>query len=137
MEPGSSPRVISSRKRVTYKPSTWSVHQFEIWCGEFVCRAVSLRLEGAVLLWLGGGGAAKLDEIALGMPPLQEGNSGRSGLATTLLGSDGTASAMARRLSMSLARPVYVCSGIVFDRFTMPLVERGLIAEIKSRPECF
>lgn len=95
-------------------------------------------MEGALLLWLGGGGAAKLHEIALGMPPTQEGNGGRSALATTLLGSDGRATVtMARRLSASLARPVYVCSGEDFDRFTMPLVECGLIAEIKSRPECF
>ncbi|CAH0626890.1 unnamed protein product [Chrysodeixis includens] len=137
MEAGTSPRVISSRRRITYKPSAWGVHQFEIWSGELVCRAVSLRLDGALLLWLGGGGAARLDEIALGMPPTQEADSERSALATTLLGSDGTATAMARRLSKSLARPVYVCSGVVFDRFTMPLVERGLIAEIKSRPECF
>lgn len=132
------PRVTTSRKRVTYKPSAWRIHQFEIWSGELLCKAVALRVEGALLLWLGGGGPAQLNEIALGMPAPDESDQGsRDGLSTTLIGTDGAAAAMARRLSTALARPVYVCSGVVFDRFTTPLVERGLIAEIKSRPECF
>ena len=135
MEIGTSPRVISSRKRITYKPSGWRVHQFEIWSGELLCRAAALRVEGALLLWVGGSGAAELSEVALGMPAREEG--GRAALASSLLGAEGAAAALARRLSAALARPVYVCSGLVFDRFTMPLVERGLIAEIKSRPECF
>lgn len=136
MEIGTSPRVTSSRKRIIYKTSGWRVHQFEIWSGELVCKAVALRVAGALLLWVGGGGTADLTEIALGMPAPDEGG-GRASLASTLLGAEGAAAALARRLSAALTRPVYVCSGLVFDRFTMPLVERGLITEIKSRPECF
>ncbi|CAB3242786.1 unnamed protein product [Arctia plantaginis] len=136
MQIGSSPNVSSSRKRIVYKPSTWRIHQFEIWSGDLLCKAVALRVQGALLLWLGGAGAAQLSEIALGMPaPSNDGN--RDALSTTLIGADGTAAAMARRLSAALERPVYVCSGVTFDRFTMPLIERGLVAEIKSRPECF
>lgn len=136
MQIGSSPNVSSSRKRIVYKPSNWSIHQFEIWSSDLLCKAVALRVQGALLLWLGGVGPAQLSEIALGMPvPTDSGN--RDALSTTLIGTDGTASAMACRLSTALARPVYVCSGVTFDRFTMPLVERGLVAEIKSRPECF
>ncbi|PZC76542.1 hypothetical protein B5X24_HaOG204441 [Helicoverpa armigera] len=131
METG-KPQVTSSRKDITYKPSAWSVHQFEIWSGELLCKAVALRVDGALLLWVGSGGAPELSEVALGMP-----GAGRAALATTLVGADGAATALARRLSAALARPVYVCSGLVFDRFTMPLVESGLITEIKSRPECF
>ncbi|KAJ8732380.1 hypothetical protein PYW07_014979 [Mythimna separata] len=136
MEIGTSPRVISSRKRITYKPSEWHVHQFEIWSGELVCKAAALRVVGALLLWVGGGGAAELSEVALGVPAREDG-AGRAALASSLLGAEGAATALARRLSAALARPVYVCSGLVFDRFTMPLIERGLMAEIKNRPECF
>lgn len=136
MEIGTSPRVTSSRRRITYKPSEWRVHQFEIWSGELVCKAAALRVDGALLLWVGGGGAAALSEVALGMPA-REAGAGRVALASTLLGAEGAAAALARRLSAALAQPVYVCSGLAFDRFTMPLVERGLMAEIKSRPECF
>lgn len=138
MEMGTSPRVTSSRKPIIYKPSAWRVHQFEIWSGELICKAAALRVDGALMLWLGGsGGAAQLNEIALGMPSSQDNGGCRAALATTLLGTDGSAAALARRLSASLARPVYVCSGLAFDRFTMPLVERGLVAEIKSRPDHF
>ncbi|KAJ8731695.1 hypothetical protein PYW08_014425 [Mythimna loreyi] len=136
MEIGTSPRIKSSRKRITYKPSEWRVHQFEIWSGELVCRAAALRVAGALLIWVGGSGAADLNEVALGMPAREDG-AGRAALASSLMGADGAATALARRLAAALARPVYVCSGLVFDRFTMPLVERGLMAEIKSRPECF
>lgn len=136
MEVGDSPRMSTSRKTVIYKASSWRVHEFEIWSGELLCKAVSLRMQGALLLWLGGGGPALLSEVALGMPGASEPGDGKA-LSTTLLGADGSTAAMARRLAALLARPVYVCSGHQFDRFTLPLVERGLVAEIKSRPECF
>lgn len=115
------------------------MHQFEVWSGELVCKAVALRVDGALLLWLGGGGPAQLSEVALGMPGGGSGDGEGAALATTLLsaGAECAAAATARRLSAALARPVYVCSGLVYDRFTTPLIERGLIAEIKSRPECF
>lgn len=92
------------------------------------------------MLWLGGGREPVLSEIALGMA----GGAGAAlgpamgpALSTSLLGAEGAAAALARRLAVALRRPVYVCTGTQFDRFTLPLVERGLMAEIKSRPECF
>ncbi|CAH0700259.1 unnamed protein product [Spodoptera exigua] len=130
--------LSKSKKRITYKPSGWRIHEFEIWSGDLICKAAALRVEGSLLLWLGGSGEAQLHEIALGMPSLQtQADTAKAALVTTLLGEDGAAAALARRLSAALGRPVYVCSGLVLDRFNMPLVERGLITEIKSRPECF
>ncbi|XP_026753184.2 uncharacterized protein LOC113513390 [Galleria mellonella] len=135
-----SPRKVTSRRRISYKPSAWKVHQFEIWSGELVCRVAVLRADRCLFLWLGGtAGKPELGEMSMGVPApegLLQGCS-RGGLATTLLGADGTSTAMARRLAASLQRPVYVCSSCTLDRFTIPIVERGLISEIKNRPECF
>lgn len=132
-----SPRIITSRRRIVYRQSQWRVHQFQILSGDVVCNVAVLRMEGSLLLWLGGAREPQLSEIAVGMPPADGQTSGRSGLATTLHGAEGTATALARRLTGLLRRPVYVCSGTEFDRFTIPLVERGLMNEIKNNPECF
>lgn len=133
-----SPHTITSHRKIIYRQSGWRVHQFKILSGEVVCTVAVLRMEGSLLLWLGSGSReAELNEIALGMPAHANGAAGRAGLATTLLGVEGAATAMARRLTALLKRPVYVCAGSEFDRFTMPIVERGLIAEIKNKPECF
>ncbi|XP_049866605.1 uncharacterized protein LOC126367220 [Pectinophora gossypiella] len=131
-------RVARSSRRVVYRRPEWRVHQFTVGAGGGVlCRAAALRLPGALLLWLGGGeGPAELGAVALGVPAAE----GRAALATPLAGAGATAeaaAALARRLAQALARPVHVCCGAAFDRFTAPLVERGLIAEIKSRPDCF
>ncbi|KAG7299970.1 hypothetical protein JYU34_017002 [Plutella xylostella] len=117
--------------RVTMCPSLWRVHRFEVWSGERVCAVEALRMQDSLLLWLGAGGAgAALGEVALGA----------GGAATALrAGGAGEARAegLARRLSAALARPVHVCLSAPLDRFTAPLLERALVAEIKSRPECF
>ncbi|XP_037978442.2 uncharacterized protein LOC119694922 [Plutella xylostella] len=117
--------------RVTMCPSLWRVHRFEVWSGERVCAVEALRMQDSLLLWLGAAGAgAALGEVALGA----------GGAATALrAGGAGEARAegLARRLSAALARPVHVCFSAPLDRFTAPLLERALVAEIKSRPECF
>ncbi|KAI5630820.1 proteasome assembly chaperone 4 domain-containing protein [Phthorimaea operculella] len=126
-----------SAKSVVYKDSKWRVHHFEVVSGMgVVCRAAALRVDGALLLWVGGDGPPALGAVALALPARGAGEA----LATPLSGAGPeleSALALSRRLARALARPVHVCCGSAFDRFTAPLVERGLITEIKSRPDCF
>ncbi|KAG6455355.1 uncharacterized protein LOC115446869 [Manduca sexta] len=137
MEAKAAPRIKTSQRRIQYKSSAWCVHEFEVWSGELVCRVAALRMKDSLLLWIGGNAKPALVEVAAGVPMPPSNGSARAGLATALISGDGVAVTLARRLSATLVRPVYVCCGATFDRFTAPLVERGLIAEIKSRPECF
>ena len=130
-----SPSVVTSRRRIKYRESAWRVHQFEVWSEELVCRAVALRMESSLLVWVGDGGQPQLTELAFGIPDVLECKGGA--LATALVGTDGWAVSLARRLTTLLSRPVFVSCGAAFDRFTGPIVERGIIAEIKSRPDCF
>lgn len=125
------PRTVTSRRSIKYRESSWRVHEFELWSDSLVCRVAALRMEGSLLVWLGGE-APRLGQVALGMP-----GAGATSLLGGGAGAEADAAQLARRLSVALARPVYVCCGAAFDRFTMPLVERGLVAEIKSRPDCF
>ncbi|XP_059061643.1 uncharacterized protein LOC131854538 [Achroia grisella] len=138
-----SPRKVTSRRQISYRPTSWKVHQFEVWSGELLCRAAVLRADRSLFVWLGSGsGEPELGDMCMGVPApgwLRAG-AGRGGLGTALVGAEGAegaATALARRLAAALQRPVYICSSCTFDRFTIPLVERGLILEIKSRPECF
>lgn len=119
---------------VVERASGWRVHRFEVWSGELVCRVEALRMRDSLMLWVGAGaGAPLLGDVALGVT----GGDGVA-LATTLVETaGGEAAALARRLTAALSRPVYVCSSLSPDRFTAPLLERALVAEIKSRPECF
>ncbi|VVC87039.1 unnamed protein product [Leptidea sinapis] len=116
---------------IRYRESSWKDNEFEIWSGDFICRVAVLCMEGSLLLWVGGQ-EAHLSEIALGMPQ----NCG-SPLATSLLGEDSGATGLARRLAAALRRPVYVCCGQNFDRFTAPLVEKGIASQMKRHPEYF
>lgn len=131
MEAKTLPKTLSGKRQIKYRESTWRLHEFEVWSGEFICRVVALRMKDSVLLWVGGR-EAQLNEVALGVPLAV----GDGALATTLLG-EGNASGLARRLTLALGRQVYVCCGKVFDRFTAPLVEKGIAAEIKNRADCF
>lgn len=132
LEIGGSPRTASSSRRVIYRASEWKVHEFVVWNGGgAVCRCAALRVQGSVLVWLGASDAApRLGDAALALPAAG---------ATQLLGGavEGAAVPLARRLARLLSRPVYVCCGATFDRFTLPFVERALVMEIKNRPECF
>lgn len=122
------PRVVTSRRRVRYVRSAWRVHSFEVWSGSLVCRVTALRMEGSLLLWLGGGGAEPaLGAVAVAVP----------GAASELHGEAGVAAALARRLAAARGEPVFVCCGVTLDRLTRPLLERALAAEMKSRPDCF
>ncbi|CAH0729079.1 unnamed protein product, partial [Brenthis ino] len=132
MEVEISPKHMSSKRKIKYSKSAWNIHEFEIWSGDLICRVVVLRMKDSLLVWVGGRDA-QLNEVALGVP-LAVGN---GALATTLLGEEGNTSGLARRLTLALGRQVYVCCGKTFDRFTGPLVERGIVAEIKNRPDCF
>lgn len=120
---------------VVKRAGAWRVHRFEVWSGELVCRVEALRMRESLLLWLGAAASDELGAMALGMPGAGAG----AALATPLLGAgeDGPAAALARRLAAALARPVLLCCAAPLDRFTAPLLERALVAEIKSRPECF
>ncbi|XP_038210790.1 uncharacterized protein LOC119831484 [Zerene cesonia] len=129
METISLPKTTSKRK-IEYCRSKWKVHDFEVWSGELICKVAVLCMDGSLLVWVGGDKAA-LSEMALGMP--QEHGS----LATTLLGEESSAAGLARRLATKLQCPVYVCCGQTFDRFTAPLVEKGIAIEFKEHPECF
>ncbi|XP_072940344.1 uncharacterized protein [Epargyreus clarus] len=134
MEPGTSPRVVTTKRKVIYRESSWNVHQFEVWSGELVCRMVALKMEESLMLWLGGEGPAALGELALGMPAA---GVAQGALATRLLAGGGDAAPLALRVAAGLLRPVFVCSSLPLDRFSAPLVERGLAMEIKTRPQCF
>lgn len=127
MDIKSSPRKITSKRRVNYRKSSWTVHEFEVWSGELICRAVALRMKDSLLVWVGGR-EAQLSEVALAVPVTV----GQGALATALLGEEGGATGLARRLTLALGCQVYVCCGQVFDRFTAPLVERGIVSEIKK-----
>ncbi|KAJ2946804.1 hypothetical protein O0L34_g16126 [Tuta absoluta] len=126
-----------SVRRVVFKESKWRIHNFEVVSGVgVVCRAMALRVDGALFLWVGSDGPPALGAVALALPARDAGEA----LATPLAGAGpelDSALGLSRRLARALARPVHVCCGSAFDRFTAPLVERGLIMEIKSRPECF
>lgn len=98
-----------------------------------VCRMAAVRGEGWLLLWAGGG-EPRLDAVALAFPAT---GGGHRAAATALVGDAGAAPALATRLARRLSRPVYLCLGGTFDRFTTPLLERALVAEIKSRPDFF
>ncbi|KAJ0179638.1 hypothetical protein K1T71_004229 [Dendrolimus kikuchii] len=104
MEVGSAPALVSSRCRIIYRSSSWSVHQFEVWSGDIVCRVAALRGAGWLLVWVGGA-EPQLSEMALGMPARSPGADGAA--ATALVGGDGAAPALARRLAARLSRPVY------------------------------
>ncbi|XP_063379568.1 uncharacterized protein LOC134666353 [Cydia fagiglandana] len=133
MVPESGPLVTTSKRRVVYRRSTWAVHEFEVWSGELVCRVAALRMKGSMLLWLGGT-IPELGELALGLPVSE-----RGALATSLSdekAGDGAAG-LARRLALALQRPVWVAASLPFDRFSAPLIARGLVKEIKSRPDFF
>nr|XP_053602356.1 uncharacterized protein LOC128670595 [Plodia interpunctella] len=134
----SSPRIVTSKRRIAYRESTWKVHKFDIWSVELVCKVVVLKVDGALFIWVGGGGngALELGELALGVPAANS-LSGRGGLGTALLGADGGYTALARRLAAWLRRPVYVSSSCGYDRINVPLIERGLITEIKNRTDLF
>ncbi|CAG4976989.1 unnamed protein product [Colias eurytheme] len=125
-----SPLITTSKHQIEYCKSKWKVHDFEVWSGELICKVAVLCMEGSLLVWVGGDKAV-LTEMALGMP--QE----RGSLVTTLLGEESSAAGLARRLATKLQRPVYVCCGQTFDRFTAPLVEKGIAIEMKEHPECF
>lgn len=132
---GTSPKIVTSRRRIKYVRSKWRVHEFEIWSTEMICRVVTLRMKDSVLVWLGSKEEPALGELALGVPAP---GAPRAALASALLGADGAlTTSMARRLAATLNHPAYVACGSMFDRFTLPLVERALITEIKSSPECF
>lgn len=124
---------------VRARDSAWRVHEFEVWSGgALLCRCSALRTAGQLLLWLGGPAARELGQLACGVPgPGVDGARGGAASSTALLGAEAGAPALARRLAALLARPVFVCAGAAFDRFTLPLVEQGLVAEIRRRPECF
>lgn len=131
-----------SKPRIQYKPSTFRVHEFRVLGGDGapLCRCAVLGMPDSLLLWLGDDAERLMGAVALGMPAVDAGQA----LATGLMpgtgraeGAEAAANGLARRLAARLKRPVYVCCGDNFDRLTLPLVERGLVAEIKSRPECF
>lgn len=145
--PGLEKQVL--KPHIQFKPSTWRVHEFRVFGGDGapLCRCAVLRMPDSLLLWLGSDAEPLMGAVALGMPAAVAatgpGDAGLA-LATGLMvgtgraeGADAAANGLARRLAARLARPVYVCCGDNFDRLTLPLVERGLIAEIKSRPDCF
>ncbi|XP_073952061.1 uncharacterized protein [Choristoneura fumiferana] len=126
---GSGPAVASSKRKVVYRRSGWAVHEFSVWAGgALVCRAAALRMRGSLLLWLGGAPPA-LGALALGLPGGAASGEGGEG------GAD--AAALARRLAAALRRPVWVAAALPLDRFSAPLVTRGLVAEIKSRSDFF
>lgn len=138
--PGSVKQV--SKPRIQYKPSTWRVHEFRVLGGDGspLCRCAVLRMPDSLLLWLGNDAEPLMGAVALGMPAVGSGLAMATGLLTgtgRAEGAEVASNGLARRLAARLERPVYVCCGDNFDRLTLPLVERGLIAEIKSRPECF
>ncbi|XP_023934753.1 uncharacterized protein LOC112043521 [Bicyclus anynana] len=130
MEAGSSPKRLTTTRRVKYRESAWRVHEFEVWSGELLCRAAVLRMDGSALVWLGAQDA-QLGDMALGMPHEN------GALATALLGSADDAVRLARRLAAARARPAHVCCSLALNRFTAPLVERALAAELKAHPDCF
>ncbi|KPJ01676.1 hypothetical protein RR46_08713 [Papilio xuthus] len=132
MSEGQSPGIVTSKRLIKYRTSSWQVHDFEVWSGEFLCRIAVLKMEDSVLIWVGST-PADLGEVALGVPP----RTGRQAASSSLIGGDAGAAPLARQLAAALDQPVYVCCGSHFDRFSMPLVVQGLITEIKSRPECF
>ncbi|XP_069354657.1 uncharacterized protein [Maniola hyperantus] len=129
MEVGSSPRILTTKRRVKYRASAWSVHEFEVVGGAAVWRVAVLRMERSLLLWAGAR-AARLRDVALGVPRAD------GALATALLGA-GAAPALARRLAAALQRPALVCTGERLDRLAAPLLERALAAEMKAHPEHF
>lgn len=132
MKERQSPDVVTSKRRIKYRKSSWRIHDFEIWSGELLCHISVLKMKDSVLVWIGGV-PAELGEVALGVPA----RSGRLAACSSLTGAEAGAAPLARQLATALDQPVYVCCGSHFDRFSMPLVVQGLIAEIKSRPDCF
>ncbi|XP_032511322.1 uncharacterized protein LOC116765831 [Danaus plexippus] len=130
MDIGGSPNITTTKRNVKYTKSSWSVHEFEVWSGEFICRVVSLKMRDSLLVWVGGR-EPRLDDLALAVPH------GRSAVATSLVDAGGAADGLAARLAAALSRPVHVCCGLVLDRFTAPLVEKGIATEIKNHPEYF
>lgn len=131
---GTGPAAVRSKRKVAYRRSGWAVHEFSVLAGGApLCRAAALRMSGSLLLWLGGAapapGAPALGALALGLP---------GGAASGEAGEGGAeAAALARRLAAALRRPVWVALALAPDRFSAPLVTRGLVAEIRSRPDIF
>ncbi|CAG5027236.1 unnamed protein product [Parnassius apollo] len=82
MEEPRSPRVVTSKRRIKYRKSSWRIHNFEVWSGELLCRVVVLRMEGSALLWIGSD-KPELGEVALGMPAQIE---SRGALSSSLFG---------------------------------------------------
>lgn len=126
---GTGPAAVRSKRKVAYRRSGWAVHEFSVLAGGApLCRAAALRMSGSLLLWLGGAAPA-LGALALGLP---------GGAASGEAGEGGAeAAALARRLAAALRRPVWVALALAPDRFSAPLVTRGLVAEIRSRPDIF
>lgn len=107
-----------------------------------LCRCAVLRMPDSLLLWVGSDAEPMLGALAFGVPATGE-DAGQA-LASVLMsatgnasGADGVANSLARRLSVRLARPVYVCCGDEFDQITLPLIEYGIMAVIKNRPHFF
>ncbi|CAK1552739.1 unnamed protein product [Leptosia nina] len=132
MTESQSPVKVTSKRRVEYRKSGWKVHDFEVWSGEKICKVATICMGGSLLVWVGGE-QAKLSEMALGMPAQRS----EDALGTTLFGKEHNVTSLACRLATRLSKPVYVGSGLVFDRFTAPLVEKGIALEIKQHPEYF
>ncbi|CAF4918037.1 unnamed protein product [Pieris macdunnoughi] len=129
------PSKKTSTRNIQYRKSNWKIHEFEIWSGERICKVCSLCMKGSLLIWIGEQ-QLRLANVALGVPG--SGEVGEGSAATALLGEDEAgAASLARRLATRLHRPVYICMGQTFDRFTSPLVEKGIAMEIKLHPNYF
>lgn len=129
------PSVHTSKKTIIYKESDWKIHRFSIWSGEALADVEVLRMLNSLLLWVGKASKPDLTEFALGMP----GQEGKEGLSTSLIGppTANYSAQLAARLAAVLHKPVYVSCNVIMDRFTTPLIEKGLMMEIKSHREFF
>lgn len=132
----SSPAVQTSKKEIKYIESNWKVHRFSILCGDFTADVEVLKMGGSLLIWIGSPGRNEFNELALGVPSVYKDN---LPVSTVLLGSihNTESSSLATKISSKLQKPVYISCNITTDRLTAPVLEKGLLLQMKNHPDNF
>ncbi|KAJ1531483.1 hypothetical protein ONE63_000158 [Megalurothrips usitatus] len=95
----------------------------------------TLKLEKGLFLWIGSTSQPVLEDLALSMGTPY----GKDPLQTKLLGDvlNMTSMNLASRLSKKLDKPVYVSFNLDCDKMSLPVIEAGIVEELKKFPHLF
>lgn len=119
---------------VTAEP--FSSHLAQLDTGVMQCTLRVLKMNGSTMLFLNGGSADRLDELAVAMPAR---GAAKETISTTFIGdpSQSDSLVLATKLSARYARQFYVSMNLQLDNITRPIFEKALVSYMQENLKLF